>query len=279
MAYSVVFKERGLPAGTIWSVTDGTSLTTQSTSRTLLDFSELKGLMPYSIEPPTGYGVLSVSPATDRGSLSVTGGELVTIQFGRPTTLTFQEHGLALGVPWSVSIESTLAGGPANQSATSSNGTISFSVISGPYRWQTGSSSSQFKPAHSHGGTGVGVAGKTVSIVFKELTSEVKFSERGLPRGTMWTVSIEGGPTLTSSGGSIVLHLPNGTFVYNITASNHAYVGSIINGSLRVATPTVIVIQTVFTDPPLASAAPQNPTTLVGYLLGRIELIPRGASL
>ncbi len=101
--YPVTFKEKGLPAGTDWSVElDGVA---RSGPTRTLTYEEANGTgQPYSVAPLPGYTV-----SLQYGSVRVNGHAVtVTIDFAGPIAtypVTFTESGLATGVTWSVTFD------------------------------------------------------------------------------------------------------------------------------------------------------------------------------
>lgn len=125
--YPVNFVETGLPVGTLWGVTLGTSPNSSTTNT--IGFEVGNSTPTFSVGAVTGYAV-NVSA----GTITVNGaGRTVYLGFspvGTSYSLTFQESGLRAATTWSVSVE-----GSAMSSATPSivfpelDGSYSFSVV------------------------------------------------------------------------------------------------------------------------------------------------------
>ncbi len=130
--YTVTFTESGLPAGTTWSVTSGTS--TQSSTMTTIQFSVSNGSYPFSVAPVSGY---TATPSS--GTVVVSGAPVNQTVVFTPLapgqyTVTFTETGLPSGTAWSVTLNSVPRSSTATQIGfTESNGTYPFSVLASGY--------------------------------------------------------------------------------------------------------------------------------------------------
>jgi hypothetical protein len=147
--------------------------------------------------------------------------------------VTFEETGLAAGTAWSVVLRNTtLAGATASLVDVVVNGTYGFSVPPVPGYIE--------HPASAF----VRVVGApvTVDVAFHHpaaATYAVTWTETGLPAGTSWSVSVRN-LTLTSTGTTVVMAEPNGTYTYalgNVTE----YRASPPKGGLTVAGAPVTV--------------------------------------
>jgi hypothetical protein len=122
--YSLVFSESGLPTGTNWSVTVGT--TSHTSTGSTISFTEVNGTCSYSVGAVTGY---TVTPSS--GSVTVNGAaKTVSITFvkassGATYAVTFTETGLPTGTNWSVTLNGT--------SKSSTTSTITFQETNGSY--------------------------------------------------------------------------------------------------------------------------------------------------
>jgi hypothetical protein len=279
----ITFRESGLSPDHVWSVALGypgdAEVRTGSGPSQVLQAPE--GGLPYAVSSP-GYVIASVSgPGVVNGSwLSVTGSLTVKVVFGGLAPLTFQEHGLRVGLAWTVTIAPAVRGGPQGQTVTTTNASVTFTVVSDPYRWSVAPSTTTYEALRGHGSVGVGTVAKLVKVGFFEVTAKVTFTEKGLPRHSEWGVTIEGGPSLNSTGSSIVLRLPNGTYDYTVTAVNSKYEASSPNGMLTVTAPSAVKERETFEDPeisPSPVALPMSP--FAGPVaLGRalLEVVPWG---
>jgi YVTN family beta-propeller protein len=130
-------------------------------------------------------------------------GEVSVVAAGFP--VNFSESGLPVGANWSV-----VLGGA---SASSTGAAVGFNAIPGTYTYQI------LPPAGYTVTPRSGVVTLTgsflVAVTFSAVAYPVSFAEDGLPGGTAWTVTVDGGPHSTT-GTSFVLELPNGTYPYSV---------------------------------------------------------------
>ena len=161
------------------------------------------------------------SPTTDFHTELVFENEILAVE---KYQVTFSETGLPSGTSWSVTLNGSLE--------TSTNSTIIFTEANGTYSFTVG----QVAGYNTSNATGeVDVSGSQVNqdIKFTQVSSMSKylvtFKETGLPSGTTWSVSINGG-TNTSTSSTITFDLANGN--YTFTTTNSA--GYSYNGSLNV---------------------------------------------
>jgi YVTN family beta-propeller protein len=249
-AESLTFTESGLTSGSTWSVTAGSEGTTQSTSGKSLAFTEPQGLVAYTAVGPLGYSSSVTTPASATSPVNVSGPTTVTIKFGHLQSLSFHETGLPPGHVWNVTIASAVKGGPPSQNLATSNSSVTLTVVADPYSWTVRSSSTDYQPTPSHGTVGVGTSAKVEKVKFKEITSKVTFSEKGLPAHSHWAVTITGMPTLNGTGASITLHLPNGTYSYTLATTRVGYTTDQQTGTVKVVAPKPLKLTITFTDPP-----------------------------
>ena len=161
------------------------------------------------------------SPTTDFHTELVFENEILAVE---KYQVTFSETGLPSGTSWSVTLNGSLE--------TSTNSTIIFTEANGTYSFTVG----QVAGYNTSNATGeLDVSGSQVNqdIKFTQVSSMSKylvtFKETGLPSGTTWSVSINGG-TNTSTSSTITFDLANGN--YTFTTTNSA--GYSYNGSLNV---------------------------------------------
>ena len=156
-----------------------------------IEFQAGNGTYGYSVTAVPGY---TASP--NSGNLNVNGADVSqTITFTAvPTyTITFTESGLPGGTQWTVSLD----GSP--QGSTSS--TIAFTgEPDGTYSYSVSTSDSRFSPSPASGSVKVSGADANKAITFTEQVYTLSFTESGLPGGTQWSVSINGGAPSSSSG-------------------------------------------------------------------------------
>lgn len=121
--YKLVFDEIGLPDGHTWYVSVGGQNSSSSTGN--VTFYETNGTYSFMVTSPAGY---FASPST--GHIAVRGSLVYReIAFASSPNgfyfVNFTEKGLSESVQWSVTMDSL--------ESTSSNGTVSFSMVNGTY--------------------------------------------------------------------------------------------------------------------------------------------------
>ncbi len=242
----VSFVEKGLPAGSVWTLDSGASPgivndTTErvgSTGGSRGTISVARGAGPFDFEilAPAGYGVAKITGA---GSPNQTGGVVSqpltvwTVTFGALETLTFAEGGspsstLYSGAAWSVSLTpSRAAGGPAPQTGSTEGTSIAFDVPAGAtYRYTVVGPGAEYRVLPGLGSIDVPTHSVTRTEQFRLLTQPVVFHPRGLESGSAWTVTISSGsspaiayPVVASGPGALRFNLPVGTYTYTISAT------------------------------------------------------------
>ncbi|MGP8145703.1 MAG: hypothetical protein ACLQC7_08535 [Thermoplasmata archaeon] len=219
-AYAVTFNETGLPGGSSWSVVLATK-SLASTSASIL-FGKLPGSYPYSVAGPSGYRLVSSTPASP--VLVTDTAVLVTVTFAAVSNATydlvFQESGLSgmcgRSFSWSVTV--------GNVTQTSSTTTITFVEPNGTYNYSvvgpSGYTVTSETPASPVTLAGAPV---TVDVTFAKFcghggynTFSITFTEFGLRWGTTWCVTV--GSTVCSSSGSIrFMGLSSGTYSFTVS--------------------------------------------------------------
>ncbi len=200
--YIATFQESGLPPGTPWGVhIDHRTFTSNGTG---FGIPLVNGSWLYSVRTPSGF---TSSPAN--GSLTISGATVSTAISFMPILypVTFTPSGLAPGAKWYLSV----AGHSLNATAPSS---ILLSLANGSYSASYSAPDYTVTPAS----TEVDVSGGpvTVSIPFIALpTYPATFTESGLPAGTIWTITVRGVGTQTSSTPSIYFLILNDTTPYS----------------------------------------------------------------
>ncbi|MEM3335815.1 MAG: hypothetical protein QXY47_07275 [Thermoplasmata archaeon] len=134
-------------------------------------------------------------------------------------TVTFTESGLPSGTPWVVTF-----GGYAKSSTTN---TISFTgIANGTYSYTIATSDHRYGPLPSSGSFTVNGKNVNQAITFTASTSTiytVKFTESGLPSGTIWYVNLSNGQSFSSATNRITFNEPNGTYSYKVETANKNY--------------------------------------------------------
>ena len=178
----VTFTESGLPSGTSWSVTVGTS--TQSSTTSSIELYRNHHGNSWSV-PTVAIGSLcTLTPSPSSGT--VTGSGTVSITFGGCSAVTFSESGLPSGVQW----RATLNGVTEYSTTTSVNfaaintGTYSWSVMS---QYIVSSTNALYQASTSSGSINTATQ-SAVSITYNEIQTV--------------TLSLNPNPVTMSSGSS-----------------------------------------------------------------------------
>ncbi len=173
--YSLVFSESGLPTGTNWSVSVGT--TTHTSTGSTISFTEVNETYSYTVGVVAGY---TATPPS--GSVTVNGApKTVSITFVKANTeatysVTFTETGLPAGTSWSVTLNGS--------TKSSTTATITFQEPNGSYAFTVGSVSG-YTASPSSSSVKVTGAAVSQSITFTSSTSNGKTNQTtgilGLP--------------------------------------------------------------------------------------------------
>ena len=255
--YSLTFSESGLPTGTNWSVTAGT--TTHSSTGSTIAFAEANGTYSYTVGAVAGY---TATPSS--GSVTVNGvPQTVSITFTRSTSatyaVTFSESGLLSGTSWSVTLSGTTKSGTGSLVFTEPNGTYSFSVGAVP----------GYTASLSSGSLTVNGVAVSKAITFTALPPgqySLTFSETGLPTDTNWSVTV-GSTTHTSTGSTISFAEMNGTYSYTVGAVK-GYAAAPSSGNV-----------TINGAPKTVSITFLRPSTIANYAVTFTETgLPAGTS-
>jgi hypothetical protein len=240
--YNVTFQETGLPSGATWTVTfNGTTLSAVAPSGPT--FSVYPGTYAYTVTVPANY---TVAPQT--GSVVVVGvGKIVPITFTHTAvayTVTFVETGLPAGTSWSVTVGGT--------DTITAAGNLTFSEFNGTHGFTVPDVNNETANPSVGTVTVAGVA-QVVDITFSATTIPtytVTFTETGLAPGTQWSVMV-GSASESSSNGTVVFNLPNGTETWTVTAITGYTIeqatGSVQVNGLAVGVPITFVSTTTYT--------------------------------
>ena len=210
--YAVTFSETGLPGGTSWSV--NLNGTVNSSSTPTVGFSEANGTYLYNVTAPVGYTAQPLS-----GSLTVSGKAVSqSVNFVKSSaparySVTFFESGLTSGTVWSVSFNGTVQ--------SSSISSIVFGNLlnrTAGYAFTVGAETG-FTSTPSSGTVVVNGANVTRAIAFTKSPGParytVTFTETGLPRGTSWSVILNG-TTNASITSLLTFNESNSTYAYTV---------------------------------------------------------------
>jgi hypothetical protein len=209
----VTFTETGLLGGTSWSVTLNGN--TESSTGATIVFDEPNGTYSYTVGAVPGY---TVHPTG--GLVTVSAGPVsVPVTFTVVTyTVTFSETGLPGGTSWSVTLNGVTQSTTGTSTAfTEPNGSYSYTVGAVP----------GYTAHPSSGIVNVVGASSTVSVSFtRSVGYALAFVEFGLPIGTMWTVHLGNGQSLSSTAFWILFSEPNGTYTYTFSSADPSYSAS-----------------------------------------------------
>ena len=255
--YLVLFSESGLPAGLVWEVKVGASYDYISTDggTDTAPFSLSNGHYAYTIYDLSGWHQTNLSYA---GTVTVSGATVTepTVTYYQVTyAVTFAESGLPAGLNFSV----TLNGTPEWLTTDGSTDSLAFQMPNGTWAYSIPDISGWHQSTLAYAGN-VLVNGAPVTertLAYTEVTYSVSFSERGLPTGLPWQVTVAGTPkSLTTNSGTDSLTwtgIPNGTYPYAVTdlPGWHQYTlpyasTLLVNGS-GVTEPTLTYAQVFYT--------------------------------
>lgn len=215
--YFVQFRESGLPNGTIWYVNvTGVADLSSTTNATNPEFNLSDGSYSYAVA--TGNKIFR--PVSHSGVFVVNNSsQTVNITFIQVVyNVTIKETGLPSGTTWRVAVS-------GNSSYETAGSSLVIQLSNGTYSLSAGSSNSTWKPVN-YTGTLV-IAGSPVyrNISFVKVTYNVTFSEKGLPSGTAWSVTV-GNTEYNGTGKTINVSLPNGSASYSVSGINGYTIGN-----------------------------------------------------
>lgn len=199
--YPVTFTESGLGTGTAWYVTVGGRLFSGTGPQ--ISVAEANGTYAYAVANVSGY-VFAIPGGNTSGAVTVEGaGVNLTVVFTPGYLVTFTESGLPYGTDWVL----TLSG----QAHTVQTGAITFTLVNGSYAFAT-SHLDGYTVNDPTGTVVVDGSAVTVAVVYTPFVYPVLVTERGLPAGTAWSVSV-GSHAANTTNATLTVELPNGTFL------------------------------------------------------------------
>lgn len=197
VTYSIQFNRSG-PSGVEWQITlGGRALKTVSPS---IIFSEPPGNYTFNVS------ILNpdYSPSPSSGTVYLRGNATITVSFNPVTfTQTFLERGLAPNQSWSVRL--------GNTTLSSTKDAVSFQMMNGSYNY-TVSTDGNYTISPSSGILTVSGSAGEIDILFTPF-AHVSFEMSGLPKGSSWSVTIDG-KQVSSSSSVLSMQLPLGTYYY-----------------------------------------------------------------
>ncbi|MGI0133288.1 MAG: hypothetical protein ACREDK_09440, partial [Thermoplasmata archaeon] len=227
--YQVNFTERGLPAGTNWSVFfNGTGI---SSTGSTIHASAVNG-SDFFAASAAGFGPVY-------GFVTVAGAPVAQgVNFSPAYTVSFNETGLSTNATWSVDVGGTWYYGTSGTAIVSNetNGTYSFEVITFGFLGQ-----GSYAATPSSGNVTISGVGTNILIRFTPLAQyNVTLAETGLPSGAIWS-SFVGHNFLDMIGATgnlnpVSFPLPNGSYVWLAyeNGPNTSYVPTALAGSIVV---------------------------------------------
>ena len=205
VVYAVTFSEYGLKSGTEWYVNTSNGQS-YSTTQSVLTFSEMNDTYHYTLAVVNK----QYRPVVYSSSFTVSGGPVSeNVNF---TLLTYtvifeqsQSSVLPSGYLWYVNLSN-------GQAYSSGSQSISVELPNGTYYYTVATADKTF---YSPGGT-LTVNGQSAveHVTFSPFYYNVSFIESGLPKGTVWSVSL--GNNNNSSSGPKYFKEVNGTYEFII---------------------------------------------------------------
>lgn len=194
--YTVTFAESGLPAGQVWSVTVGGTLLSGTTPNLATAFAN--GSYGYHLGLVSGW-----QPSPGTGTVRVAGApQTITIGFSQVEyVVTFATSGLPPTVHWALAF--------AGLNYTSNLSLLSAVVPNGSYPFQVFPIPGYFE-SPSAGVVGINGTGYDQPLNFTRVVYPIWVNLTGLPSGTPWSLALDGAVT-AETGGSALVHAPNGT--------------------------------------------------------------------
>ncbi len=202
------------PLGVSFDRLDGAMLTANFGSSNVTVVSTESGRPIGSL--PTGSQPVAIlrDPAAGLSLVTNRGQGTLSFLYSVRFPVTFSETGLPNGTDWGIRL-SNGPSGTANASVLTLlevNGSHSFVVTSGDPTYQ------------ALGGTfSIAGASTQVTVPFFRVVFAVTVTERGLPPGTEWGVTLPTGMSVTSQAPSLSFLEPNGTYALRPGMANRSY--------------------------------------------------------
>jgi hypothetical protein len=146
---------------------------------------------------------------------------------GFTSSISFMETDLPSHLGWYVNLSNGFYSGQISSSS------YTFALPNGTYNFTVASSIKSFIPDPAHGTITVDEKSFTVTVNFTLIGYNLTFKENGLPDNYVWYVDLADGYSSGSiHNDSYTFHLINGTYDYNISDNNAAYMPNITIGSV-----------------------------------------------
>lgn len=226
--HTVTFNEKGLPAGSKWSIYLGGILKSSRTGSNIT-YTLSNGSYYFMVEPSGNYwndlpSVIVYVQGSD-SSYNVTFKE-------RFYAVTVAETGLKAGTVWSFSL--------GGHRYTSNGSSVSILKENGTYLFNTVSTDSYY-PVPSDGMVNVVGSAVSVAIKFNSGLYSVTFKDLNLTGDTSWGVLLSNSNVrFSNSTTPLVFELANGTYSYTVLTFDH-YVASPPTGTITVLGNSVTV--------------------------------------
>lgn len=219
------FTESGLPTGTVWSVSTGS--TGYNSTSNVISVPQNFGQYTFTVGNIPSY--LAVTP-----SITVTNADQLSRDFSilfEPTgNVTFSESGLPSSDYWSVTLNGT-------HKTVAAGNSIHFTEPYDTYSY-TVSSQNGYVPTPSSSIVSIGSSPQYVSIAYNLKPYTITFNEGGLPGGTTWSMTF-GGSTKSSSSSTISFSKSDGSYSFNVPdvyySSTKTYYPSPSSGTITVS--------------------------------------------
>lgn len=202
---TVTFIEKGLPNGSEWGITADYKNMVGTGN---IVYQETNGqFMNVTFTPDHVAGYV---PVKTNFTLDLRDNNMVVYVFYKPYnyTVSFTETGLTSGTTWSIDLNGDIL--------SSSSDTITFSVPNGTYNYSIAEVRG-YNMTVSSGHVTVKSSSPSVAVTFSETRYALTFTEKGLPAGMIWYVSING-QNLSSSSNSLTFYEVNGNYSYAVYA-------------------------------------------------------------
>ena len=222
--YTIKFNEAGLPSGTQWSLNLG-NITKSSTNSTII-LQEPNETYSYSIET-----IISGSTGI-RYISSLSSGTITVDGFNITVNVSYTEQ------YYLEMLSNPSDGGNVSPQSGWYNAGSTVTINAIP------NSNFEFKSWTGTGnGSYSGINNQVTITINSPITEQanfielysITFTESGLPAGTIWYVNTSNGQSYSSSGTSISVQMPNGSYSYTIATADKEYSAQgglfIVNGS------------------------------------------------
>jgi len=186
--------------------------------------------------------------------------------------VTFSEQG-DLSSTWSVTLAGATATVPAGDSVT-------FAMPNGTWDWSVGAEPGQVATPTS-GAIPVNGAPAAATVVYSSGggTGPTRYlatvAETGLPAGTNWTVSVAGGPAVTTNTSTVTLSEPDGTYSFSVDPVADYTLAS-TNGVLTIAGAAATAWVTFTADPGWLNVS-VSPSNAAVWVNGEVVALVGGA--